>query len=348
MEAITESARARTTRSDQEPILPARFSQSAAIARELAGDHWIRAVKGLDVFSVTAADAPRLMNEIGRIREVEFRKEGGGTGRREDVDCFDLGDTPYRQLVVWDAQQQEVVAAYRYILCRDEHCGRPRPPLATERLFEFSNDFRRDYLPYSIELGRSVVNRSAKRRFLGLFAAWAGLGALVSEHRDIRYLFGKVTMYPTYNVLARDVLLHFLRLYFPDPAALVRPRQHLEVVPASAELGAVFRGRDYATDYARLRTELKELGELIPPLLISYLGLTQTMKAFGTARNPEFGNVDETAILITVSDINKDARTRFIGSYERICPGHFCDWSHDCEANTTLDCRAVTGRRTRR
>lgn len=346
MEANTETVPLRMTRSEKDPVPTARFSQATALARELVRDRRIRSVKGLDVYSVTAADAPRVMDEIGRIREVEFRKEGGGTGGRGDVDCFDLGDTPYRQLVVWDAQQQEVVAAYRYILCRDAHRSGPRPPLATECLFEFSNDFRRDYLPYSIELGRSVVNRSAKRRFLGLFAAWAGLGALVSEHRDIRYLFGKVTMYPTYDVLARDVLLHFLRLYFPDPAALVRPRRHLQVVPVSAELGAVFQGRDYATDYARLRTELKELGELIPPLLISYLGLTQTMKTFGTARNPEFGNVDETAILITVSDINKDARTRFIDSYERICPGHYCDGSDDCEAKTTSS--VLTGRRTRR
>lgn len=344
MEATTEIARAWTTRSDQEPISPARFSGSAALARELAGDQRIRGVKGLDVYSVTAGDAPRIMEEIGRIREAEFRKEGGGTGRSADIDCFDLGDTPYRQLVVWDAQQQELVAAYRYILCRDARRQGPHPAIATECLFEFSNDFRRAYLPHAIELGRSVVNRSARRRYLGLFAAWAGLGALVREHRDIRYLFGKVTMYPTYSVAARDVLLHFFRLHCPDPAKLVRPRRHLEVVPASAEFGSLFEGRDFDTDYAMLRTRLKQLGELIPPLMISYLGLSRTMKAFGTARNTAFGNVDETAILITIDDINQDARTRFIDSYQRICPGYFCDGSADRQAETSLDCRAVAER----
>lgn len=249
---------------------------------------------------------------------------------------------PYRQLVVWDAQEQEVVAAYRYILCRDAHrCG-PHPALATETLFEFSSDFRRDYLPYAMELGRSVVNRSARRRYLGLFAAWAGIGALLREHGHIRYLFGKVTMYPNYDVAARDLLLHFLRRHFSDPAKLVRPRQQLEVVPVGAELGSLFAGRDYDTDYTMLRTQLKQLGELIPPLMISYLGLSHTMKTFGTARNPAFGKVDETAILITIDDISQDVRTRFIDSYERHCPGYFCDGSGDCETRNTLDCFAMT------
>jgi hypothetical protein len=290
----------------------ARFSKSAALAHELAGHERVRSVKGLDVYSVTADDAPRMMAEIGRIRETEFRKQGGGTGRPADLDRFDLGDNPYRQLVVWDAQQQEIVAAYRYILCRDALGSGSHPALATEVLFEFSDEFRTGYLPYAIELGRSVVNRRARRRFLGLFAAWAGLGALVREHRDVRYFFGKVTTYPTYNIAARDALLYFLRLHFPDPAMLVRPRRHLEVEPLSVGPVSLFRGRDYDTDYSMLRTHLKELGELIPPLMISYLGLTRTMKTFGTARNPEFGNVDETAILITIADINQGARARFI------------------------------------
>lgn len=344
MEADTGTLPVRVRRSEMDPVGMARFNADAPLAREFVIDRRIRSVKGLDVYIVTAADAPHIMEEIGRISELEFRREGGGTGRTQDIDCFDTGDAPYRQLVVWDAQEQKVVAAYRYILCRDAHrCG-PHPAPATEALFEFSSNFRRDYLPYAMELGRSVVNRSARRRHLGLFAAWAGIGALLREHGHIRYLFGKVTMYPTYNVAARDALLHFLRRHFPDPANLVRPRQHLEVVPVGAEPGSLFAGRDYDIDYTMLRTQLKQLGELIPPLMISYLGLSQTMKAFGTARNKTFGNVDETAILITVDDINQQVRTRFMDSYWRICPGYFCDGSADRRAETTLDCRAVAER----
>ena len=330
MEATSERAPATIPRRQERGLAVARLNRSTALARELRADTRVRSVKGLDVHSVTADDAPRVMEEIGRVRETEFRKEGGGTGRPEDIDRFDLGSIPYRQLVVWDAQQQELVSAYRYILCRDTlRCGL-RPALATEELFEYFDDFSTNYLPYSIELGRSVVNRQARRSFLGLFAAWAGLGALVREYPEIRYFFGKVTMYPTYDVAARDALLHFLRLHCPDPDTLVRPRTDLEVVPAGTELDSLFRGDDYDTDYAILRTKLKALGEVIPPLMISYLGVTHTMKTFGTARNYEFGDVDETAILITIRDIDQETRTRFIDSYRRICPGIFCSGPDDC------------------
>jgi hypothetical protein len=341
MEATIESIPARTTRSEADRLPVASTSRCAELARELAAQRRIRRVKGLDVYSVTADEAPRVMAAIGRIRETEYRQEGGGTGKREDIDAFDLGQPPYRQLVVWDAQEEEIVAAYRYIVCRDaRRCGQ-RPALDSECLFEFSDAFRRDYLPYAIELGRSVVNRRARRRFVGLFAAWTGLGALLREHRDIRYLFGKVTMYPTYNVAARDLLLNFLGVHCPGPATLLRPHRELQVVPAGAGAGAVFTGSDYAADYAALQTRLKELGELIPPLIISYLALTRTMQSFGTARNAEFGDVDDTAILITVADINDEARERFIDSYERVCPGYFCAAADGREARVAPDDCAV-------
>lgn len=295
-----------------------------ALAQELSVTKRVRSVHGLDVYCVTAYDAPRIMQEIGRIRETEFRREGGGTGQPIDLDRFDLGELPYRQLVVWDAQQHEVVAAYRYALCRDTLHSTSSPALATEVLFEFSSRFRRDYLPYTIELGRSVVNRNAQRRFHGLFAAWAGLGALVREHRDIRFFFGKVTTFPSYSVAARDTLLHFLRLRYPDPDVLVRPRRELEVVPDTPTVASVFHGGDYDADYTALRVKLHQAGELIPPLMISYLALTRTMKSFGTARNPYFGGVDETAVLVPIADINHAARARFIDSYARTCPGYFC------------------------
>ncbi len=295
-----------------------------ALGRELSADKRVRSVHGLDVYSVTANDAPRIMQAIGRIRETEFRREGGGTGQPTDLDRFDLGDAPYRQLVVWDAQQQEIVAAYRYALCRETLRAASRPALATEILFEFSARFCDHYLPYTIELGRSVVNRNAKRRFHGLFAAWAGLGALVREHRDIRYFFGKFTTFPSYSIAARDTLLHFLRLRHPDPDMLVRPRRALEVVPDGPTVASVFQCGDYDADYAALRAKLQQAGELIPPLVISYLSLTRTMKSFGTARNPHFGGVDETAVLVPIADINDAARARFIDSYTRSCPGYFC------------------------
>lgn len=293
---------------------------ASALCDELTPDRLLRVYKGLQVYIVTAHEAPHVMAEVGRIREVEFRQEGGGTGQAKDIDEFDTGEAPYRQLVVWDPEAQEIVAMYRYILCRDAVYPGGAISLATAEIFTFSERFQQDYLPYAIELGRSVVNRSAKRAFLGLWAVWCGLGALVREYSEMRYFFGKVTMYPTYNTRARDILLHFLHLYCPDLEGLASPKAELQVTPMidSASLAALFTGHDYQRDYLSLKQQLQELGESIPPLINSYLDVTRNIKIFGTAYNLQFGNVEETALLISINSINEKHRRRYIDSYERI------------------------------
>ena len=300
------------------------ISKSSLIA-ELSLNKLVRTFKGIEVYNLTAADAPNVMDEIGRIRETEFRYYGGGTGKAKDIDQFDIGTIPYHQLIVWDPQEQEIVALYRYILCRDAIRPSGEISLATAKLFAFSQTFKQDYLPYTIELGRSVVNQNAKKRRLGLFVAWSGLGALVSEYPELKYFFGKMTMFPNYNPTARDILLWFLKLYFRDSDDLLQPHNHCQVtINSSTEyLTTLFTGKDYNKDYAKLLQLQREYGEKLPPLWISYLDLTRTMKVFGTACNPNFGAVEETAILLPIADINQDIRNRFIDSYVSVNPDCF-------------------------
>jgi hypothetical protein len=303
---------------DQQPII--RSIDPALLSSELTSDRLLRVAKNLEIYIVTAKEAPHVMAEIGRIREIEFRKEGGGTGQEVDIDEFDMGEVSYRQLVVWDPAAQELVAMYRYILCRDAVYPDRSSSLATAKLFTFSDRFQQDYLPYTIELGRSVVNRSAKKAHLGLWVAWCGLGALVREYPEMQYFFGKVTMYPTYNTLARDILLYFLQLYCPDSEALVFPKEELRVTPItdSASLAARFTGCDYQEDYLNLKHQLRKLGESIPPLINSYLDLTRHIRCFGTAYNLQFGNVEETAMLISIANIHEKYRQRYVDSYTRV------------------------------
>lgn len=276
-----------------------------------------------ELYVVDAYNAPNTMREIGRLREIAFRLGGGGTGKECDVDEFDMMTPPLQQLVVWDPSERRIVGGYRFILGQNvklEIDGSPR--IATAHMFRFSPEFVRDYLPYTIELGRSFVRVEAQatRHSGSIFALdnlWDGLGALVVNHPEIKYLFGKVTMYPEYNHECRNMILHFFNRHFADSNRLIRPIIPLENHPDADKLANLFPAcNDFKEDYRRLNHLIREHGFNIPPLVNAYMTLSPTMRYFGTAVNTEFGDVEESAILITISEITEEKKRRHIESYK--------------------------------
>lgn len=273
------------------------------------------------LYHFTAAQAPHTMRELGRLRELSFREAGGGTGKELDIDEFDTNDHPYSQLIVWDPEERQILGGYRYIA---GNVGvHPSKLFATGELFNFSDEFIRDYLPYTIELGRSFVQpayQSTRLRRKGIYALdnlWDGLGALVVLNPWMKYFFGKVTMYPHYNVEARSALLYYIEKYYPDTKVLVRPITPLPSALTKEQLESIFTGSDRAENKEILIRYLTERGERIPPLIKSYVGLSDTMKMFGTAINPGFGAVEETGILVTVGDILPEKKERHIDTFSR-------------------------------
>lgn len=257
------------------------------------------------LYTFTAAEAPNLMQEIGRLRELSFRDGGGGTGLSVDIDELDTA-TPdgYTQLIVWDPTAKEILGGYRYIIPRSTHPAH----LSTEHYFEFSDTFREKYLPYTIELGRSFVqpkyqSRNNPKSLFALDNLWDGLGALIVRHPDMRYFFGKVTMYGDYNRNARNMLIYFLRKHFPDHENLIRSRYPVEMDIDKEAMAKIFTGKNYTEDYKILSRSIRDFDETIPPLINAYMNLSPTMKVFDTAMNPDFGNVEETGILITLDEI---------------------------------------------
>lgn len=291
---------------------------------ELTPDNLIRTVKDLEIYSVTAHEAPHVMDEVGRIRELEFRRAGGGTGEGKAVDPFDTAKISYQQLVVWDPKEQEVVALYRYILCRDAIAADGTVSMPTNR-FTPSWICQHHYLPDAIDVGVAVVNRSAKQSRLGLFAAWMGLGALVREYPEIKYFMGRVSLFSNYHPYARDLLLHFLQMYCPASEQLFVPQESLQFFPemSYADFAELFKGNDFEKDYALLGQMVRSLGELIPPLINSYLRLTRSIQSFGTICDPAIGNELQLAILVSIQDINPKQRSLFIDSYQAINPDFF-------------------------
>lgn len=280
-----------------------------------------------EIYIFTAHDSPNLMREVGRLREIAFRHYGGGTGLEADIDKYDVMPSPYHQLIVWDPEKEEILGGYRFITGKhidlDEN---GKPMLATAHLLNFSDEFIENYLPYIVELGRSFVTleyQSTLHSRKGIFALdnlWDGLGALSVIDPNVKYFFGKVTMYGTYNKDARNMILYFLNKHFPDPDKLVYPINPIETDTNYTQMENLFVGKNFKEDYKILNKEVRNLGLSIPPLINAYMGLSPYMKFFGTAINDEFGNVEESGILIEIEQILEEKRQRHIESYIKSKP----------------------------
>lgn len=298
----------------------------ALIRAELTPDKLLRQTNkgGNELYVFHALSAPHTMREIGRLREEAFRYYGGGTGKDCDIDSFDLDPEGYRQLIVWDPAEEAILGGYRFVfgdeVGYDAATGKPR--LATAEMFDFSPRFLSEYLPYTIELGRSFVSlpyQSTRMGAKSLFALdnlWDGLGALTVLNPEMRYFYGKVTMYKDYDRHVRNLILYFLSQHFPDPEQLVTPTEPLPIEVDEAEVRKLFQLEDFASDYRSLNRAVRALGLNIPPLVSAYMALSPEMRVFGTAINHEFGLVEETGILIAIDTIIPSKRSRHIETFE--------------------------------
>jgi len=294
------------------------------LEKELTEDKFIRITNKAEneLYIITAHDSPNVMREIGRLRELTFRAAGGGTGSDVDIDEYDTAENPYHQLIVWDPDKEEILGGYRFLICK-KLAGTTISPdeLASTHLYSFSEKFISDYLPHTIELGRAFVQpayQSTSRHSKGLFALdnlWDGLGALVIDNPDMKYFFGKVTMYPNYNQRARNLILYFMEKHFSDNENLVVPKEPLDTKMDREEMKKIFDSENYMEDYRTLSQTVRAFGENIPPLINAYMNLSPSLKTFGTVLNPSFGNVEETAMMITINDFYKQKIERHVSNY---------------------------------
>ena len=275
-----------------------------------------------EIYIVTAQDSPNVMREIGRLREIAFRNAGGGTGKALDIDEFDTMEGGYKQLIVWNPDAEDIIGGYRFIYGTDWKMNADgQPLLATSHMFKFSNRFLTDYMPYTVELGRSFVAveyqsiRKGTKSIFALDNLWDGLGALTVINPKLKYFFGKMTMYPSYIRRGRDMILYFPKKHFDDKENLITPMKPLIIETDPKELETLFSADDFKEDYKILNREIRALGYNIPPLVNAYMGLSPTMKLFGTAINNGFGDVEETGILIAVDEILEEKRVRHIDSF---------------------------------
>ncbi len=297
-----------------------------ALLSELTKERFVRKTNngGNELYILSDHDSPMVMQEIGRLRELSFRDGGGGTGKAADIDDYDRGEDGFKQLIVWNPEDKAIMGGYRFIHCKNLDIGPDgQVKTPTAKLFHYSQQFVNDYIPVTFELGRSFVQpeyQPSKNLRKGMYALdnlWDGLGTLVADNPDVKYFFGKVTMYGHFNPIARDMILYFMHLYFPDPEKLVTPHEPLVYKTDAAQFKTLFQGNDYHADHKTLTQQVRKYDESVPPLFNAYMSLSSSMRVFGTAFNQSFGNVEETGILVTISDIYPDKKDRHLYTYKK-------------------------------
>jgi len=296
------------------------------IKKELTKERFVRITNKTDneIYIINHHNSPNVMQEIGRLRELTFAMSGGGTGNEVDIDELDTSEDGYDQLIVWSPDYEEIIGGYRFINCSEIKGDISKIDVSTKHYFNFSDEFISGYLPYTIELGRSWVQPefqpSATNR-KGLFTLdnlWDGLGALIVLNPNVKYLFGKVTMYKSYDKQARDILLTFMDYFFPDSDNLVTPIISVGMTNDITTFLEEIKELDYKAAHKLLGLYLKDRNERIPPLINSYMNLSATMKTFGTADNPDFGDVEETGILVTIKDMHEEKTKRHIDTFKQV------------------------------
>ena len=280
---------------------------------------------GNEIYVVDGIDSPNVLLEIGRLREVAFRDSGGGTGLSVDLDEFDTTtDRPYKQIIIWDPEASAIIGGYRFILGPDikmQEDGQPH--ITSSHMFRYSERFIRDYLPHTMELGRSFVTpeyQSSKAGAKAIFALdnlWDGITAVILQHPKIMYLLGKMTIYPTYDKSCRELIEHFLWKHFPDPDELARPKQPVDVEVDGRLLNLILKDDDFKSDYRNLKDAIRKLGSGIPPLVNSYMNTSPTLRMLGTGVNDEFFDAYDTGILVCYDEMYAEKRDRHREPYFR-------------------------------
>ena len=294
------------------------------IQKELNLDRFIRKTNNAnnEIYIVNHHNSPNTTKEIGRLREITFRAAGGGTGKPYDIDDFDTRDEAYyEQLIVWAPESKEIIGGYRFVKCNAAIKSDAHSTLATSKLFNFSDKFTEEYMPYTIELGRSFVqphfqpSQGSRKGIFSLDNLWDGLGALIVDEPEIKYFFGKVTMYLDFDKTARDYIMSFMSYFFSDKENLLTTLNPLPYHHNTEDFINELKGLNYKEAYKVLQQKVRFLEENVPPLVGAYMNLSSTMKTFGTVLNTNFGDVEETGILVTIDDIYDSKKERHINSY---------------------------------
>jgi putative hemolysin len=263
---------------------------------------------GLCVYCARAAQIPRVLQEIGRLRELTFRAVGEGTGRRSDVDRY---DAYYVQLFVWDARANLIAGAYRLGLVDEILAHHGNRGLYTHSLFEYPTRLL-DMLNPAIELGRSFVRAEYQRSFAPLLLLWGGIGRFIARSPRYAVLFGPVSISGRYTPISRELMVDYLSCCRADTRLCrqVKPRRPFRHRTRTSGPGARPAPRSL-DELARLVAQIEPDGKGIPVLVRHYLRLGG--RVLGFSIDEEFANALDALMMLDLRRVEPTQLARYMG-----------------------------------
>lgn len=265
---------------------------------------------GNRIYLARCTENSALLREIGRLRELSFRKVGEGTGRSSDIDEFDLH---YLHLVLWDRENLEIAGAYRLAEGKTTLAEKGLSGFYTHSLYEYKAEFE-TYLGQGVELGRSFVNPKYWGK-ASLDYLWQGIGAYLSKHPEIRYLIGPVSMSAHYPKELMDVLAYFYQRYHGTHTELARAYQpyrlsNQTVLKLDNEFGEL--NRDEAFDL--MQRKFLMLKQKLPVLFKQYTALFEDggFQSIVFSVDPDFGDCLDGLCMCDLHKIKANKRKRYI------------------------------------
>lgn len=265
---------------------------------------------GMEVYFASAAQIPRILREIGRLRELTFRDVNEGTGQPIDLDRF---DDYYVHVFIWHKENQEVVGAYRLGKTDEIMEALGKRGLYTSTLFKYRKKLLKKISP-ALEMGRSFIRKEYQRNYSSLLVLWKGLAHYVARNPAYKILFGPVSINSDYQSTSRQLLVNFLKQNesLPDLAKLVKARKPLRVNPLKAwKLRKLKMAVKNLEEVESLITDLETNLAGVPILLRQYLRLGGKLLAFNV--DPDFSYVLDGLILVDLTKTDLKMLERYMG-----------------------------------
>ena len=252
-----------------------------------------------------------VFRELGRLREIAFRAVGEGSGKRRDIDKYDMD---YQHLVLWDPTQLELVGAYRLACAKEIIEKHGREGLYTDSLFSYTQAMK-PYLEQGIELGRSFVQPKYWGR-KSLDYLWYGIGAFIKNYPQYRYLFGAVSVSNALPEQAKAMLVHYYQHYYKSEQHLATPNNEFKLSEQQlTQCKTVFSGNDVKEDFVELKHVLANMGAQVPTLFKQYTELCKPggVKFLSFSIDPDFNNCIDGLVLVDLQNVKESKAKRYLG-----------------------------------
>lgn len=263
-----------------------------------------------DFYTFDGAYHPMLMHLVCQLRDEAFQSVGITMSDSLATERADIDGT-CRQLIVWDRTNNTIMGGYRYAIGR--YVRPEQLPLAHH--YRLSERFCKLFLPNGIELSRSFINVTYQQRnnpltLYALDSLWEALAHVVNA-TSTRYLFGRVSFYPSLGARATNLVVGFMRHAFAPYDPLITAHHPLDIGISRLSFERIFQAETQTLNYRTLLRLIHLMGRRIPPIVTSYMRLSPSMRTFDAYLNSDLGNITEAAIMLDMNDLYDDVKRRY-------------------------------------